>query len=229
MTNIETQFESLTISSDLTVEEINNRIDIEKDESIIESLNDKNMYESYINSPSVIRRIDILRSILEKNEVNEETINSILYEYTNEIIPPSTKGVLKGNKFNNIIKEHLELILKDTALKVFFETCCPIVKTDEIPDWYIIDESTNKVMIGMNQLDLWGGGHQFNRGSKYVIDNKINTDKVKLLAVVCNYVKLKTNKNKIYKLFNVGFNNDTLCYIGNIKNIIYSFFNQEHD
>ena len=29
----------------------------------------------------------------------------------------------------------------------------------------------------MNQLDLWSGGQQINRGFKYLIDNKNNTEK----------------------------------------------------
>jgi hypothetical protein len=77
----------------------------------------------------------------------------------------------------------------------------------------------------MNQLDLWTGGAQLNRGFKYLIDNKHNTDKSKLLCVICNYKKFINNKNKIYKLFEVGFLNNTLCYIKNIEKIINEFFN----
>ena len=77
----------------------------------------------------------------------------------------------------------------------------------------------------MNQLSLVGGGQQTNRGSKYLIDNKHNTEKSKLLCVICNYIQFTSNKNKEYKLFQVGFLNDTICYIKNIKNIINKFFN----
>ena len=75
----------------------------------------------------------------------------------------------------------------------------------------------------MNQLDLWNGGQQLNRGYKYIIDNKINTKTSKLLCVVCNNVKIN-NKNKIYTLFKTGFDNNTLCYIKNLSNIIKTFF-----
>jgi hypothetical protein len=40
--------------------------------------------------------------------------------------------------------------------------------TTEIPDWYILEKSTGKVIIGMNQLDLWSGGQQINRGFRAV-------------------------------------------------------------
>lgn len=62
----------------------------------------------------------------------------------------------------------------------------------------------------MNQLDFWRGGHQSNRGQK-------------LLCVICNKIQFK-RKTKISRLFQVGFDNDTLCYKKNLKNIILKFF-----
>ena len=97
------------------------------------------------------------------------------------------------------------------------------INTPEKPDWYIKELSTNKIIIGMNQLDLWKGGQQMNRGSKYLIENKLNTTNTKLLCVVCNNVVIK-NYNKIYKLFDIGFTNNTLCFLNNLENIIHSFF-----
>ena len=90
---------------------------------------------------------------------------------------------------------------------------------------YILEKESNKIIIGMNQLDLWNGGQQSNRGSKYLIDNKYNTKTSKLLCVVCNKIQFKSNKNKAYKLFEVGFENNTLCYLNNLQSIIYSYFN----
>jgi len=98
-----------------------------------------------------------------------------------------------------------------------------IVKTDEIPDWYIYNKNTSKILIGMNQLDLWNGGHQLNRGFKYLINNKTN-NVIKILCVVCNEITFKNNKTKAFKLFETGFKNNTLTYINNLRNIIFKFF-----
>jgi hypothetical protein len=76
----------------------------------------------------------------------------------------------------------------------------------------------------MNQLDLWNGGHQINRGSKYLLDNALNTENCKILCVVCNETRIKSENNKAFKLFEVGFKNDTLCYLKNLSNIIKLFF-----
>ena len=75
----------------------------------------------------------------------------------------------------------------------------------------------------MNQLDLWGGGQQLNRGSKYIENNKHNTKDSKLLCVVCNEIQFKS-KNKAYALIVTGFEKNTLCYLNNLQNIITSYF-----
>lgn len=106
-----------------------------------------------------------------------------------------------------------------------FRKKCKFHLTSEIPDWYILEKSTNKIIIGMNQLDLWSGGHQINRASKYIENNKHNNQNSKLLCVVCNEIQFKNNKNKVFKIFEIGFNNDTLCYLNNLENIINNYFN----
>lgn len=140
-----------------------------------------------------------------------------------ELIPAGTKGVIRGNKFNTIIKNYIiKLNIDINKYDIQFEKKCEYHITSEIPDWYILDKSSKKIIIGMNQLDLWNGGHQINRGFKYIENNKHNTDNSKLLCVICNDIYLKTNKNKIYK---IGFENNTLTYLNNLGNIINSYFN----
>ena len=108
--------------------------------------------------------------------------------------------------------------------EICFEKKCEYHLTSEIPDWYILEKSSNKIIIGMNQLDLWGGGHQLNRGSKYLENNEHNTEHSKLLCVICNEIEFKSEKNKAFKLFQTGFKNNTLCYINNLHQIITSYF-----
>ena len=76
----------------------------------------------------------------------------------------------------------------------------------------------------MNQLDVWGGGQQINRGSKYIENDKHNNENSKLLCVVCNEIQFTRKTNKAYKLFETGFKKNTLCYLNNLQNIIVSFF-----
>ena len=112
--------------------------------------------------------------------------------------------------------------LKCAQFEICFETQCPYVKTDEKPDWYIHDILNNKTIIGMNSLDLWSGGQQLNRGYKYVCNQDERASKI--VCVVCNKTVIKYNKNKIYTLFDTGFQNNTLCYACGLRRIIYEYF-----
>lgn len=207
------------------MEEINTRIKNEISYDVILDLTDEKLMPEYEKCNSVKNEIKKLEAVLSKY-LNEETKQNVIKDYLLELIPAGTKGVIRGNKFNNIIKNFIiNLQLDKERFEILFERKCEGHFTTEIPDWYILEKSTNKIIIGMNQLDLWGGGQQLNRGYKYLENNKHNNEHSKLLCVVCNEIQFKSKKNKAYKLFEIGFKNNTLCYINNLQNIITSFFN----
>jgi len=200
---------------------INERIKKEICYNTILELSDEKLMCEYNECKSVKKEIKILESILDKY-IDEKVKNQIIKEYFIKLIPPGTKGVIRGNKFNKIVKTFITNLKLDDRFEIYFEKKCEEYLTAEIPDWYILEKSTNKIIIGMNQLDLWGGGHQSNRGSKY-LENK-NDENIKLLCVVCNEIEFKT-KTKAFKLFEIGFRNNTLCYLNNLENIIKSYYN----
>lgn len=208
----------------LSMADINARIQNEICYETIAELSDEKLLGEYTNCNSLKNKIKSLEDVLD-NHVDSETKQKIIQEYLLQLIPAGTKGVIRGNKFNRIIKNTiLGLSLSPERFDIRFEETCPSNITTEIPDWYILDRSTNKVIIGMNQLDLWGGGHQINRGSKYLENNKHNDEHSKLLCVVCNEIQFKSKENKAYKLFETGFKNNTLCYLKNLPKIIMSYF-----
>jgi len=207
------------------MEAINARIRDEICYNTLEELTDTNLMPEYLSCPSVKNEIKKLTDILSGEHIDEDTRDRILQKYSLDLIPPGTKGAIRGNKFNKIVKEHITNLSLDTErFDIRFEEKCDCHFTSEIPDWFIRERSTNKIIIGMNQLDLTSGGHQINRGYKYVIDNKHNTENSKLLCVICNEIQFKSKKNKAYNLFATGFTNNTLCYLNNLKNIITLYF-----
>jgi hypothetical protein len=213
------------IETDLTMEDINSRIKKEICYDVLSQLSDENLLDDYKECPSVKNAIKKLEDILDKY-LDIETKQKIIQDYLLELIPAGTKGVIRGNKFNKIVQAFiLSLELDTTRFEICFEKKCDHHMTTEIPDWYILEKSTNKIIIGMNQLDLWGGGQQLNRGSKYIENNQHNNKHSKLLCVVCNEIQFKSKKNKAYKLFETGFDNNTLCYLNNLQNIITTYFN----
>jgi hypothetical protein len=210
----------------INLEYINNRINKEVCDETINKLKDINLLNEYKECKSVKNEIKKLDSILQKYNIESEKKQSILNDYLLELIPAGTKGVIKGNKFNSIVKNAItNLKLDSERFEICFEKQCELNITNEIPDWYILEKSTGKVIIGMNQLDFWKGGHQVNRGSKYLFDTTSNTEKNKLLCVICNRIKFDNNKTKIYKFFEIGYKNNTLCHIKNIETIIKKYFN----
>lgn len=213
------------IKFDLSIENINTRIKQEVCYKTLEELTDVKLMCEYKDCKSFKNNIKILSEVLKKY-IDEEIIQKILEEYLLHLIPAGTKGVIRGNKFNKIVKQYItKLELDKDRFEIYFEKKCEEYYTSEIPDWYILEKSTNKIIIGMNQLDLWGGGQQLNRGSKYIENNKHNNENSKLLCVVCNEIQFKSKENKAYKLFQTGFKNNTLCYLNNLENIINLYFN----
>jgi hypothetical protein len=207
------------------IETINMRIKQEVCYETLTELTDTKLMSQYKECNSVKNEIKKLSEILIKY-TDEETKEKIIFEYLVQLIPPGTKGVIRGNKFNNIVKQFItKLALDAERFDICFEKECNTHLTSEKPDWYILEKSTNKIIIGMNQLDLWGGGQQLNRGYKYIENNKHNNINSKLLCVVCNEIQFKSKKNKTYKLFKIGFENNTLTYLNNLQNIISSYFN----
>jgi hypothetical protein len=214
----------LVIEPELSMEDINARIKQEVCYETLEELTDAKLMCEYKDCNSVKNEIKKLSDVLGKY-IDEETKQKIIKEYLPQLIPAGTKGVIRGNKFNSIVKQYITNLSLDTErFEINFEKICECHFTTEIPDWYILEKSTNKIIIGMNQLDLCSGGHQINRGFKYLIDNKHNNEKSKLLCVICNEIQFKSNKNKAYKLFETGFKNNTLCYLNNLHNIINLYF-----
>ena len=212
------------IRGGLSIEDINTRIKKEICYETLEELTDSKLLNEYKECNSVKNEIKKLENILRKH-TDEEKTQKITDEYLLHLIPAGTKGVIRGNKFNKLVKQNITKLGLDTErFEICFEKKCEFHFTTEIPDWYILEKKTNKIIIGMNQLDLWGGGQQINRGSKYLENNKHNNSNSKLLCVVCNEIQLKSNKNKIYNLFDIGFNNNTLSYLNNIQNIISLYF-----
>ena len=204
---------------------INERIQNELCMKTIDSLSEQSLLSTYKNTSSVKKKIDTLQSILSSHNVDINTQQSIIDEYMPHLIPAGTKGAIKGNRFNQIVKEHIEnLHLDDQHYEVCFEKKHDTHITCEIPDWYIYCKKKQRILIGMNQLDLWNGGAQLNRGMKYLMNNEHNTEKSKLLCVVCNSIQLKSTDNKAFQLFDEGFKQNTLCYLKNLENIICDYF-----
>ncbi len=204
----------------MNFKDINQRINNEICYNTIDLLKDENLHIEYIKCKSVKNEIMKLKNILEKytNIINSD---NIIKDYTKHLIPSGTKGVIRGNKFNEIVKNKIISLNLDN-LKYLIEFEKNIDICEERPDWYIKNLISGKIIIGMNQIDLFSGGHQINRAYKYLFNNKLNNENIKLLCVICKFTEIKTY-NKTYKIFDKGFEENTICYLNNLENIIINF------
>jgi len=206
----------------MDIEYINSRIQKELCRDTLEKIN--NIEDDCFENDAFIKNKIELSDILKKHSIETHVVDKIIEDYKHKLIPPGSKGTVRGKKFNTVVENYIiNMNLVNTRYEVGFERKNTLFPTDEIPDWYIHDTLTNKIIIGMNQVDLWGGGAQYNRASKYICE-KNNTETYKLLCVVANETNVTSYKCKKYNIFNTGFKNDTLCYLGNLKNIVKRFF-----
>ncbi len=216
-----------------SVKLINDRIVAEICFDTIKALSDESLMHIYRTTPCVKILVEKTLRSLERSGVTDVAQRNLIVENlmidNPHIIPAGVKGAIRGNKFNKIVRDVILALGLDAAkFEIVFEKKCSLLETSEIPDWYIREIATTKIIIGMNQIDLWSGGQQTNRGDKYINNATINTPTSKLLCVVCNEVKIvRAGKVGPYKLFNKGFADDTLCYIKNIGPIVKKFFEIE--
>ena len=214
----------------MSLKSINQRILKEICYDTIYKLKDINLIDNYKETKSLNIKLNNLSKILSQYITDDKIKDSIMNDMICDLTPSTTKSIIKDHQFNYIVNQKIDSFnLDKKQFRIHYDTHYNSNLIYEKPDWYIIDNYDNKVLIGMNQLDIWSGGYQKNRGFNYLykydtILSKCNNTKVKLICVVCNEIKLKSNKNRIYQLFNKGFTNNTLCYLNNLDNIIHDYF-----
>lgn len=164
----------------------------------------------------------IIELVLNKYGITNQ---DLLQELVIQNIPAGFIGNIRGNLFNDYVKQYImniNFFKHNSHYAIMFEKTVNIENIDEIPDWYIYNLQTKQYLIGMNQLDFWSGGHQSNRCSKYL--NFKNTNSCKLVSVILNFKCFKKHTSKTCLLLN-GFVNNKVCYLTNLENIIFDFFN----
>ncbi len=220
----------LNLDSKMDVKQINKIIEQTYCKKVEDALLDKNLLPEYQNCTSVQRKLETLINIMLEEDIDINKINNVMRKAILEIVPPGTKGVIKGNMFNKFVKEKVQSITLPEHFEIAFEHQHPLFECCEVPDFYIYDPKAKKLLIGMNQIDLWGGGHQSNRASKYVSDDRFHKYyrddglEIHLVSVVCNKVEIRSNQTKLFHLFQTGFEKNRLCYINGIETIIQWFF-----
>ncbi len=213
------------------IEEMNSRIDETWCKETEERLSDKSLLPKYMAAPATKKNFKLFRKKLIEYGVSGDVADAFLgdEEIIEKVIPPGAKGKVRGEEFNRIVKDFIGLFtfLDNARFEITFEKHHNLITTTkERPDWYIYDKHTNKIIVGMNQIDLWTGGGQSNRESNYLCPKK-QTPKEKVLCVVAAHKKITSILTKPYKTFSIGFDANILCYLNGLETIIRDFFELE--
>lgn len=129
------------------INNINNRIKKEICYNTINNLKDDALLSEYVKCISVKNKKEKYKSIFKKYNISLDKINLIINdrEFILEAIQPGTKSVIRGNKFNNIVKNIINnLKLDESKFKICFEKNCDSFDTSEKPDWFILEKKQIK-------------------------------------------------------------------------------------
>jgi hypothetical protein len=208
-----------------SLEELNSYIRRSVTDDSLDVLSDKTLKPLFLKQESVQKKYDQFIKMLKKQSLTDSQIQTIVDDWIHELIPPGTKGVIRGNMFNKYVKHILlssEFAKYPEIFDIVFERKHPDFPTDEIPDWYIYDRETKCCVIGMNQLDLWTGGAQINRGSKYILHDELHMSNPKMyfISVIHSLIQFTSKKSKAYKIVSTGFEKRRLSYSSQLISLI---------
>jgi hypothetical protein len=200
------------------------QVDEQYDEHVEQQLTDSTLFPLYLQQKSVVQRVDSFVQLLKRHHVADNVIQDITVDYMSQIIPPGVKAVVRGARFEEIVRSEIEeLKLDPEVYEVRFEKDIHAWQdSDEKPDFIIRHRMSDRMLMGMVQMDLWSGGHQINRGYKYVF-HPYSTQR-KMLSVVCHRPNLKMPVSKVSRMFAHGLGHKTLCYPKGLRAAIQAFF-----
>jgi len=199
-------------------------------EKTYRKLSDEFLLDVYKKSKSVKHRIHAISEVLSAHTKSNKRKSFILASHLvmNYMIPSGVKASIRGNAFNDIVFNYLRNIVSSKKMLTLTREAFPDVMMDqtylnEIPDWFIKDTKTHKLILGYNQIDLWTGGAQCNRAHKYLqndglykaLEDKYQCRLVCMIASPLPGTMKKTSK--IYKILEEGFQKKRLIYIKQLR------------
>lgn len=197
------------------------------DQNVDDRLSDQRLWTIYEKQPSVWKRVEKTKNDLYQAGFDHEKVSLILKVISDLLVPPGTKGVVRGNVFNQIVRDNLEKSFPPDMYLLSFETKHTSHHTSEIPDFIVFNKQNGRSVIGFNQRDLWGGGAQLNRASKYISSEEFHStpEHIKILSVVSSAFHGRKGKKK--DLYDCGISKQRMCYIGKMTEIIHNFLDDK--
>lgn len=189
----------------------------------IPELDDDMLISYYNKAPSVIKRMEIVNKVLADAGLNKTERCNASKSLMSLIIPSGTKSTIRGRLFNDIISKEIKKHIRNKR-GFGFKMESRHTMFHEIPDWII--QRNGKTLVGFNQISLFGGGHQLNRASKYILDTNFHKRLTKMnIKMVCVVKDLPIETNgKAMTILKEGIRKKTIYCVGGIKQMIKDYF-----
>lgn len=187
----------------------------------LHELDDDVLFSRYCDAPSVKNRVKEIKTLLREYGLTHTQCAALAKKLL--VIPPGTKSHIRGCMFNDIVKREIRKVL-GTASDVTADFEKQHGCFSEIPDWILC--KGNKILVGFNQISLFGGGHQLNRASKYIMDEAIHRKLSKRrIKMVCVVKDLPINaKGKSRDILLKGIEKKRIYCVGGLKKLIREYF-----
>lgn len=219
----DTVYVSFDIQHQIRVKQINEFITSGYNQEIDEYMKTQ-CFQNIYYSKCMKKKREYIEELMSKHSIeNMDFIEELLMHS----IPASLKANLIGNMFNEIVFHTIEDCIKEFSPRFVCKREVSIPQLPEKLDFVLYDTKTNRKLIGYNQLDFWGGGHQLNRGDKYIISNTLYNslpNNIKLICVIHNFTKIKKMGSKKSKVFDYGIQYGRIAYINHLSSIIKDYF-----
>lgn len=181
------------------------------DKGFEDALTDQALHDKIMASPSIKNKCEEIHAILRSCRLKKSMQSKILQKMIPYIIPQGTKGNIRGNMLNDMVKQRVTTITRNKKkLTAFFEYIPKKLRgiIHERPDW-VIEHADGHMVVGYTQIDLWGGGQQINRAAKYILNDALHKQlqkmNVKLICLVTKKPTLSRKKCKTQTVIRKGF------------------------
>lgn len=184
--------------------------------------NEETMMQFYADMPSVQTRLGNLDDVLRSEGISAAKRDRLAKKLLHMFVPAGTKGAVRGHMFNKIIEKKIRSALtKKHGWRFATEEKHPLFQ--EIPDWTL--RKGRKTLVGFNQVSLFGGGHQINRGGKYIMDDTLHNRLCKKnVRMVCIVNKMPIRKTgKAWDIMSKGMSSKRLFTPNKIKKLVDEF------
>lgn len=184
--------------------------------------NEEEMMSIYQETPSVKARMARLDRILAEEGLTSRKREVLSRRLVCMLVPAGTKGAVRGRLFNKMVEGEVSRALgRRRGVSFSVEKAHPLFQ--EIPDWVL--HKNNKTLVGFNQVSLFGGGHQVNRGGKYVMDDTLHRRLarrgVRMVCIVKDFPS--RGKGKGWEITCAGVAKKRLYPLGGIKELVEEF------